>query len=313
MRRPSFPAATRCGRGQARRVSRPAPTILRACPSASAPDRPIRLRLRVVPGARRSQVVGRLGESWKLRVHAAPERGRANDEVVALLAETLGLRAVGDPRRRGPDDARQGRRAVAAISLDEAEQRLAAAAEGAPDERRPRPAPHGAARPAHAGARRGARHRLRTTTTTASSRARRATSTCADHASDMLDREVDESLEDNAEQIVHEIDVALGRIEEGTYGTCAPLRAGDSRGAARRRAVRDPLRSTASGSRSAGERAGTRRHRSARRGHRWRSGSARRRTRSSRFPARSARSPPAPAQWVGARRHRRSRPRRPTS
>ena len=42
----------------------------------------------------------------------------------------------------------------------------------------------------------------------------------ADHASEMLDREVDESLEDNAEQIVHEIDVALGRIEDGTYGTC---------------------------------------------------------------------------------------------
>jgi RNA polymerase-binding transcription factor DksA len=41
-----------------------------------------------------------------------------------------------------------------------------------------------------------------------------------DHASEMLDREVDESLEDNAEQIVHEIDVALGRIEDGTYGTC---------------------------------------------------------------------------------------------
>jgi RNA polymerase-binding protein DksA len=41
-----------------------------------------------------------------------------------------------------------------------------------------------------------------------------------DHASEMLDREVDESLEDNAEQIVHEIDVALSRIEDGTYGTC---------------------------------------------------------------------------------------------
>jgi DnaK suppressor protein len=43
----------------------------------------------------------------------------------------------------------------------------------------------------------------------------------ADHASEMLDREVDESLEDNAEQLVHEIDAALGRIEDGTYGTCA--------------------------------------------------------------------------------------------
>ena len=43
----------------------------------------------------------------------------------------------------------------------------------------------------------------------------------ADHASDMFDREVDESLEENAEQLVHEIDTALTRIEEGTYGTCA--------------------------------------------------------------------------------------------
>jgi DnaK suppressor protein len=43
----------------------------------------------------------------------------------------------------------------------------------------------------------------------------------ADHASDMFDREVDESLEENAEQLVHEIDTALTRIEDGTYGTCA--------------------------------------------------------------------------------------------
>jgi DnaK suppressor protein len=43
----------------------------------------------------------------------------------------------------------------------------------------------------------------------------------ADHASEMLDREVDESLEDNAEQLVHEIDAALGQIDDGTYGTCA--------------------------------------------------------------------------------------------
>lgn len=43
----------------------------------------------------------------------------------------------------------------------------------------------------------------------------------ADHASDLVDRELDGSLEENAEQIVHEIDSALARIEEGTYGTCA--------------------------------------------------------------------------------------------
>jgi RNA polymerase-binding transcription factor len=42
----------------------------------------------------------------------------------------------------------------------------------------------------------------------------------ADHASDILDREVDDSLEENAELIVREIDEALVRIEAGTYGTC---------------------------------------------------------------------------------------------
>ena len=42
----------------------------------------------------------------------------------------------------------------------------------------------------------------------------------ADHASEMLDREVDESLENNAEEIVREIDAALERIEAGTYGVC---------------------------------------------------------------------------------------------
>ena len=36
-------------------------------------------------------MVGRYGGAWKLRVTAAPERGRANDAVVALLAETLGV------------------------------------------------------------------------------------------------------------------------------------------------------------------------------------------------------------------------------
>jgi RNA polymerase-binding transcription factor len=43
----------------------------------------------------------------------------------------------------------------------------------------------------------------------------------ADHAGDLLDREVDESLVENADEIVREIDQALGRIDEGTYGTCA--------------------------------------------------------------------------------------------
>jgi len=43
----------------------------------------------------------------------------------------------------------------------------------------------------------------------------------ADHASDLVDLEVDFSLEENAGNVIAEIDDALGRIENGTYGTCA--------------------------------------------------------------------------------------------
>jgi hypothetical protein len=87
---------------------------------------PALLRLRVVPGARRSEIVGRLGGAWKLRVHAAPERGRANDEVVRLLARTLGVSrtAVSIVRGHGSADKLV---AVDGLSLQEAEHRLDAA------------------------------------------------------------------------------------------------------------------------------------------------------------------------------------------
>jgi len=53
-----------------------------------------RVRLRVSTGARRSELAGRHGDGWKVRVSAQPERGRANEAVLDLLAETLEL-----PRR----------------------------------------------------------------------------------------------------------------------------------------------------------------------------------------------------------------------
>jgi uncharacterized protein len=50
-----------------------------------------RLRVRVSPGAGRTAVVGRHGDAWKVRVTEAPERGRANEAVLRLLADTLTL------------------------------------------------------------------------------------------------------------------------------------------------------------------------------------------------------------------------------
>jgi DnaK suppressor protein len=43
----------------------------------------------------------------------------------------------------------------------------------------------------------------------------------ADNASETFLRELDGGLEENAEHLVAEIDAALRRIEDGTYGTCA--------------------------------------------------------------------------------------------
>jgi uncharacterized protein len=50
-----------------------------------------RLRLRVVPGARKPGLAGRYGEGWKVRVSAPPERGAANQAVLELLARLLGV------------------------------------------------------------------------------------------------------------------------------------------------------------------------------------------------------------------------------
>lgn len=51
------------------------------------------LRLKVVPGASRSQVAGLLGDRLKVRVAAPPEAGKANAAVLALLANALGVKA----------------------------------------------------------------------------------------------------------------------------------------------------------------------------------------------------------------------------
>src|SRR5260370_1697208 len=49
------------------------------------------LRVQVQPGAGRTAVTGRYGDAVKLKVAAPPERGRANDAVMSLLATTFGV------------------------------------------------------------------------------------------------------------------------------------------------------------------------------------------------------------------------------
>jgi uncharacterized protein (TIGR00251 family) len=92
--------------------------------------RPVVLRLRVRPGSRRSEIVGRLGGAWKLRVRAPAERGRANDEVVRLLARVLDVPRAGVRIVRGPGSADKLVE-IDGLSREEAEGRLAAGREGA--------------------------------------------------------------------------------------------------------------------------------------------------------------------------------------
>jgi len=49
------------------------------------------LSIRVQPRARRDEVVGWQGTTLRLRVTAPPAEGRANQAVIALLAEALGV------------------------------------------------------------------------------------------------------------------------------------------------------------------------------------------------------------------------------
>jgi len=53
----------------------------------------VHFRLKVVPGASRTRIVGEMDGALKVAVSAPPEKGKANQAVLALLAETLGVKA----------------------------------------------------------------------------------------------------------------------------------------------------------------------------------------------------------------------------
>ena len=88
------------------------------------------LRLRVVPGTTHPGVVGRLGDAWKVRVTAPPEAGKANEAVLTMLADVLGIEcrdlALTSGRR-----SRDKVVALTALTHEEADARLAAAAKDA--------------------------------------------------------------------------------------------------------------------------------------------------------------------------------------
>lgn len=49
------------------------------------------LSLHIQPGAKRTEVAGAHGEALKIRLNAPPVDGKANDALIAFLAERLGV------------------------------------------------------------------------------------------------------------------------------------------------------------------------------------------------------------------------------
>ncbi len=79
--------------------------------------------MRVIPGAGKPRVLGRYGEAWKVRVSAAPERGKANVATLELLAESLGV-APSDLRLVAGHGSRDKTVEISGLTLAEAERRL---------------------------------------------------------------------------------------------------------------------------------------------------------------------------------------------
>lgn len=50
-----------------------------------------KITIHIAPNASTSQVLGKQGAAWKIRIAAVPIEGKANDELIAFLSEILGI------------------------------------------------------------------------------------------------------------------------------------------------------------------------------------------------------------------------------
>ncbi len=49
------------------------------------------LQVKISAGAKRTQIIGMLGDCLKISVVSAPEKGKANQELIAFLSETFNI------------------------------------------------------------------------------------------------------------------------------------------------------------------------------------------------------------------------------
>jgi len=103
------------------------------------------LRLHVQPGAGRTAVVGRHGDALKVKVAVPPEKGRANEACVELMATTFGVAKAQVELVSGPAS-RTKRVRITGVEVDEVRRLLTAALAG-PGEAGREPRAPGNARP----------------------------------------------------------------------------------------------------------------------------------------------------------------------
>jgi uncharacterized protein (TIGR00251 family) len=85
----------------------------------------VRLALRVQPGAKRTALLMKMpGGEWKVAVSAPPVDGRANDAVVELVSDLLGVRRAQVTLVRGAS-ARRKVVEIEGLTAEAVEQRLA--------------------------------------------------------------------------------------------------------------------------------------------------------------------------------------------
>jgi uncharacterized protein (TIGR00251 family) len=92
-------------------------------PGSPAETASCALAVKAIPNAPRSEVIGWLGDSLKVKIHAPPVEGRANEALCEFLADKLDL-----PRRnvtvlRG-DTSRQKVVRIAGLTLAHVKERL---------------------------------------------------------------------------------------------------------------------------------------------------------------------------------------------
>ncbi len=88
------------------------------------------LRLHLQPGAGRTSVIGRQGDALKVRVASPPEKGRANEACIALVADLAAVEPASVSLLDG-ESGRSKRFTVAGVEIDELVRRIELALEEA--------------------------------------------------------------------------------------------------------------------------------------------------------------------------------------